>query len=410
MKRIPLTLLTASCGENMGKMKLDSTSATALIKTGGKGSFVCGYCGSTIIDGQSLPNFSNAAGYCNNCGWLNHLTKPAKYPQIYDILLKQSPRPNEFIGRKHSFVDSGPYTSFLRPLNDKLYAYWAQYQFGRPDILCHYTTIAGLIGIIQSSNLWATDIRFLNDSTELQYASNILLARTKEEIATQAISLPHKTFWERATEVFKSRPSDYRFISCFCENGDLLSQWRGYAGGTGGFSIGFDSRIVNAVSATDPGIFLRRVIYEPQVQTEIFNKIISEVNTCITQHASGRTSEEQSNIIAYIGHVFGTLVEELLYAFKHPSFYEEKEWRFVITTDLTHRLDSLLFRTSNASIIPYTEIRYPTAPRCPLLPIRKIIQGPAANKDFGRIAVVSLLTKHGYEHVEVEDSAVPLRF
>jgi len=410
MKRIPLTLLSASCGENMGKIKLDPSNATTIAKTGGKGAFVCGYCGHTIVDGQHLPRFSNAAGYCNNCSWLNHLTKPAKYPEMYEILLKQPSTPNEFIGRKHSFVDSGPYTSFLRPLNEKLNAYWAQYQLARPDVLYHYTTIAGLIGIVQSGSVWATDIRFLNDSTELQYARDILLSRIKEEIAAQAISSPHKIFWERATEVFKARPSDYRFISCFCEDGDLLSQWRGYAGGTGGLSIGFDSRIVNVVSAKNPAVFLRRVLYEPRIQAEIFNQIISEVNACITQNTSGKTTEEQSNIIAYIGHIFGTLVEELLYAFKHPSFYEEKEWRLVITADLSNNLNSLLFRTSNASIIPYTEIRYPIMPRCPLLPIRKVIQGPASNKDFGRIAVISLLTKHSYEHVEIEDSKVPLRF
>jgi hypothetical protein len=25
--------------------------------------------------------------------------------------------------------------------------------------------------------------------------------------------------------------------ACFCAKGDLLSQWRGYAGGTGGFAL-----------------------------------------------------------------------------------------------------------------------------------------------------------------------------
>lgn len=409
MKKVPLTLISASCAENMGKIKLDAPN-TAIAKTGGKGAFVCGFCGYTLIEGMHLPNFSNAAGYCNNCGWINHLTKPAKYPHAYDLFLKRTPSPDNFIGRKHSFVDSGPYTSFLGPLNTSLYTYWAQYQFARPDVLYHYTTIAGLIGIIQSGAVWATDIRFLNDSTELQYARDILLKRIEEETAGQASSNAHRIFWERAKEVFKSRPSDYRFISCFCEDGDLLSQWRGYAGGTGGFSIGIDSSVVNSVSANDQGIFLRRVIYDPETQIGIFNHIISEVNVCINKNTSGKGEEEQSNIIAYIGHIFGTIVEELLYSFKHPSFYEEKEWRLVVTTDLMNDLGSLLFRTSNASIIPYTEIKYPVAPRCPLLPIKKVIQGPAANKDFGRIAVISLLTKFGYEHVDIEDSNVPLRF
>jgi hypothetical protein len=410
MKTIPLTLVSGSCAENLGKIKLDPAKGTVLATTGGKGAFVCGYCGSTIVDGQNLPRFSNAAGYCNHCNRLNHLTKPAKYPEVYDTLLKQPAAPNQFVTREHMFVNSGPYTSFLRPLNERLYTYWAQYQLGRPDVIFHYTTIAGLIGIVQSGSVWATDIRFLNDSTELQYAKDLLLSRIKEEIATQNSTTLHKTFWERATEVFKSGPTGYQFISCFCEDGDLLSQWRGYAGGTGGFSIGFDSRIVSTLSAKNPAVFLRRIIYEPRIQIEIFNQVILQVNACITQNTDGKTAEEQNNIIAYIGHVFGTLIDELLYTFKHPSFYEEKEWRLVIPADLSNNLSSLLFRTSNAAIIPYTEIRYPIAPRCPLLQIRTVIQGPTANKDFGRIAVISLLTKDGYEHVEIEDSTVPLRF
>jgi len=345
MKKIPLTLLSTSCAENMGKIKLNPSNTTVVAKTGGKGAFVCGYCGSTIVDGQNLPRFSNATAFCNNCSWLNHLTKPAKYPDVYKILLKQPATPDDFVLREHIFVNSSPYTSFLRPLNEKLYAYWAQYQRGRPNLIYHYTTITGIIGIVQSGGVWATDIRFLNDSTELQYARDILLSRIKEEIAAQAISTLHKTFWERAIEVFKPGPSDYRFITCFCEDGDLLSQWRGYAGGTGGFSIGFDSRIVNGLSAKNPTIFLRRVIYEPRIQTEIFNQIIFEVNACITQNISGKTAEEQNNVIAHIGHIFGTLTDELLYTFKHPSFYEEKEWRLVITADLSNNLNSLLFVT-----------------------------------------------------------------
>jgi hypothetical protein len=34
------------------------------------------------------------------------------------------------------------------------------------DTLFHYTTAAGLLGILNSSTLWATDLRFLNDAQE----------------------------------------------------------------------------------------------------------------------------------------------------------------------------------------------------------------------------------------------------
>jgi hypothetical protein len=36
----------------------------------------------------------------------------------------------------------------------------------RPKILYHYTSGSGLIGILQSKSIWATSIRFLNDSNE----------------------------------------------------------------------------------------------------------------------------------------------------------------------------------------------------------------------------------------------------
>jgi hypothetical protein len=32
--------------------------------------------------------------------------------------------------------------------------------------------------------------------------------------------------------------------ACFCTNGDLLSQWRGYAGGVGGYAIGFPTDVL----------------------------------------------------------------------------------------------------------------------------------------------------------------------
>src|ERR1019366_1397698 len=38
------------------------------------------------------------------------------------------------------------------------------------NTLFHYTTAAGLLGILRSSSLWATDLHFLNDAQEAIYA------------------------------------------------------------------------------------------------------------------------------------------------------------------------------------------------------------------------------------------------
>jgi hypothetical protein len=44
-----------------------------------------------------------------------------------------------------------------------------------PELVYHYTDAAGLLGIISSGTLWATDIEFLNDAQELTYARATVL-------------------------------------------------------------------------------------------------------------------------------------------------------------------------------------------------------------------------------------------
>src|SRR6185295_17936413 len=55
---------------------------------------------------------------------------------------------------------------------------------------------------------------------------------------------------------------------CLSENGDLLSQWRGYAGNATGVAIGFSAEYLNFLSeASRPGdkrgFTLQKVEYEP---------------------------------------------------------------------------------------------------------------------------------------------------
>lgn len=71
----------------------------------------------------------------------------------------------------------------------------------------HYSSIPGIFSILDSDELWLSNIRFSNDSTE-----EMLLGDRRE-----------------------ARDD---FVTCFSENGNLLSQWRGYCP-YGGASICF---------------------------------------------------------------------------------------------------------------------------------------------------------------------------
>jgi hypothetical protein len=58
------------------------------------------------------------------------------------------------------------------------------------------------------------------------------------------------------------------YISCFCKNGDLLSQWRGYGATGGGYALGFLAGQLDTPPTEQPidKMMVRRVIYNPSVQ------------------------------------------------------------------------------------------------------------------------------------------------
>src|SRR6516164_4036522 len=57
---------------------------------------------------------------------------------------------------------------------EPLYAEWIPFHDQRPPTLYHYTTAQGLLGIMESNRLWATNVRFLNDPSEIDYAICII--------------------------------------------------------------------------------------------------------------------------------------------------------------------------------------------------------------------------------------------
>jgi hypothetical protein len=48
-----------------------------------------------------------------------------------------------------------------------------------PDVLYHYTDGNGALGIINSASVWATNIAYLNDKREYDYAVSMLIDRAR---------------------------------------------------------------------------------------------------------------------------------------------------------------------------------------------------------------------------------------
>lgn len=109
-----------------------------------------------------------------------------------------------------------------------------------PEILFHYTSTTGLLGILEHRALWASELRYLNDSAELTYGYQLLLAevRARRKSPTQNAEL--LTQLENWLE-HRSRFGPMVFVAAFTGNGNLLSQWRAYCPPAGGVSFGVAS-------------------------------------------------------------------------------------------------------------------------------------------------------------------------
>ncbi len=140
----------------------------------------------------------------------------------------------------------------------------------RDQYLYHYTRPEGLKGIVERKTLWATDIRYLNDTQELiegfELAKEHL--RQKKERATRKNQKSRLEWLSAQLELIK--PST--FVSSFSTQDDQLSQWRAYCP-TGGFAVGFRKDLLKQ-KAKSQGFELKQCIYDKEKQSKLVGRAI----------------------------------------------------------------------------------------------------------------------------------------
>jgi hypothetical protein len=131
-----------------------------------------------------------------------------------------------------------------------------------PETLYHYTSQSGLLGIVETNELWATKLQYMNDDLEFRIA----LSMAREQLEAIKEHGNAASIAAYALQNSLAGLDDINIFSvCFCETGDLLSQWRGYSASGGGFSIGFDTNVlIDAVHSDN--FILGKCIYDTDVQ------------------------------------------------------------------------------------------------------------------------------------------------
>jgi hypothetical protein len=266
----------------------------------------------------------------------------------------------------------------------------------RPATLYHYTNAAGLLGIVEKRALWATDVQFLNDGEELIYAAREISVHARSRAEEICPELSHEPKYDDAfgraqrlcgiaDGVDGHADGRYAqiFVGCFCRDGDLLSQWRGY-GRDGGFALGFDSGTL-ASSAEMVDGRLERIRYGLEAIDQLIQKIENLPPTGFP--GANGWAYTRDHVLPWLARV------------KSPAFHEEQEWRVIVEAlDGGHR--GMKFRTSDYGLVPYISLSF--SPKA----LRKVVVGPGAHPSLREAGVKKLLRASGFEGVEITTSAI----
>lgn len=273
-------------------------------------------------------------------------------------------------------------------------------------ILFHYTSLEGLLGIIKSGSIWATNILYLNDASELNYSIGLFKNEVRkflnEKNILNALSLEYQLLNELIEiiddEKFFNKDLAY-FVSSFSEEKDLLSQWRGYCPKGIGFSLGFKLSKLKECGKC----LIKPCLYDELEQRRDLRKIIEDDFEKVKTNSNTNWQELEKFRKNYITGVISKFIG-LAPTFKHRKFIEEKEWRAIV---LSPTNEGINFRSGQTMIVPYIEIHLPRDAKN--LIINHIIVGPTHEPILSMESVEMLLKVNNVIFDAIEYSTIPFR-
>jgi hypothetical protein len=210
-------------------------------------------------------------------------------------------------------------------------------------VVYHYTSAAGLIGILTSGELRGTSASFLNDTSEIEHGLSICKAVLEEERAART-SAEEQTLLERTLGLLGDEVLLHEvYLTSFSARRDVLSQWRGYGSSEGRFCIGFQ---LSQFSERDVLYLPRPVAYQLDEQRERVKRAVRVACEML------RDDPDPGNAWRYAASLSFHL-HRLMCWFKHAGFAEEQEWRSMMTLISEYDLQHISFEPFRGAPRPY---------------------------------------------------------
>lgn len=299
-------------------------------------------------------------------------------------------------------MDADDHSELFKYVLPQAWQAWQDFAPKPGSVIYHYTTPDALISILSSRRMWATNLLFTNDPSELVYAESVITECLDEVIADcSAKSDTNRCKWLDGFKLTTRRQrerNDWYSVS-FCGSGDLLPQWRTYGALGGGLAMGWSTgselpelpvRVGIEYDSSRQKQMVRDIIRHHLAHVEAFVDITKPEARVALEHATGS---------------LGVFFSVFLYSFKHEAFEQEREFRFVYPAFGSHLPEGkeLLFRRFDSIVKPYIEVDFGAAE------LREIVYGPTGNSALTERWLRLALDSAGLERVTIRRSAIPMR-
>lgn len=293
----------------------------------------------------------------------------------------------------------------------------------KTETIWHYTTTAGLIGIVASDRIWATAVSVLNDVTELRYGLELAESTHREfDQGADLHPLQSRFLYEVEYAAKAALQNNAIFVACASRDGDDLGQWRGYAEG-GGYAIGLKAIGLCAVVSDDrePATWehrdlhvgWQRVLYDRAEQTDLLMSLW-DFAAAITPAPGSEPGDPEWKLML---HTASSAVTNAVALMKHPGFSGEMEVRHVFDATRHAKRGLLGFRPGPHGVTPFVELG--TMPRTPSyltttkdhapLSLETVRVGPNQDQATAEVSLTTLLRTFGHPQAGISATTVPYR-
>lgn len=197
----------------------------------------------------------------------------------------------------------------------------------------HYTTHKGLEGILSKKKIWLTDLRFMNDRTEMRHGFELAYELIREAIRQHGLGFGVSSITDDLSRRIESdmvralrnleggNLHRQLFASCFSMDVEQAGAWQAYGGNGSGYAIGFRHKFLKQLA--NPNLFqYRRVSYHMDRKTAIVNEFLRNSLKSIVAAYDNANPDYGCHLWMDILSYFGS-------SFKHSSWYHEREWRLM---------------------------------------------------------------------------------